>query len=471
MAKVRSGLTTAIRYFYGVGDLGFALMTNVSIYYSTYFLTNVAKLSLVNVALITSLTTLIDACTSWLYGAIINSTKPMKWGRYRSWLVVILPIIPILFFVEYIRPAGVSEVVAVTYFIIMQLLCLFAQNFPYVANVIMINVVAKTPDDKATMASSRATWNNASKFAWSYLGVPFLAVLAGWFSKDYSYAALSCFMSIIMGIGMIIHFKMFKGYEDTGAEERQNAAKAKRARTKPMDLIRALIANPPLLILLIADLGKWCFNFIVAGVVVYYFQYVAKNPPVMATYTLVIAFTAVIGAYFSRTVAKKFGAKNTVVYSFLIMAVFLFIARGFYTNMWAVIILVAVAQLGYGMTYSCSSAMYADTAVYNEWKTGKNASGWIMGLLNVPLKVGSLLRAMIIPVCLAIGGFNAAIKPADAPVAMQQGICLAFMVIPGILLVICALVLLFGYRLTKDKVLEMQKEIDEKIAKETNASA
>lgn len=78
------GLSKTIRYFYGVGDMFFALMTNVGVYYSAFYLTNVAQLSLGSIAFLTTVVALIDALTSWIYGGVINSIKPMKWGRYRS---------------------------------------------------------------------------------------------------------------------------------------------------------------------------------------------------------------------------------------------------------------------------------------------------------------------------------------------------------------------------------------------------
>ena len=49
-APKRNGLSKGIRYFYGVGDMCFALMTSVGTYYSTFYLTNVAKLGLGSVA-------------------------------------------------------------------------------------------------------------------------------------------------------------------------------------------------------------------------------------------------------------------------------------------------------------------------------------------------------------------------------------------------------------------------------------
>ena len=39
-----------------------------------------------------------------------------------------------------------------------------------------------------------------------------------------------------------------------------------------------------------------------------------------------------------------------------------------------------VAQLGYGVAYSGTPALYADAVVYSEWKMKKNATGLIMGL-------------------------------------------------------------------------------------------
>lgn len=461
----RSGLSKTIRRFYGVGDLGFALMTSVGTYYSTFFMTDIARLSLASVTLISSVTAIIDSCTAWIYGAIMNSVKPMKWGRYRSWLIIFSWLLPPLFFMQYYR-VGETELVSTIYFFIIILIGRFTMNFPYIANVSMINIVAKTPDEKVLMASNRATYNNASKFAWSYLGIPFLMYLSKTFGDKYAYAILSFLLSLLMLAGYWAHFKMFEGYEDTGAEEIANAVKAKRAKTSPMDLVRGLALNKPLLVLLVADLGKWCFNFVVAGTIVYYFKYVALNPLAQAYYTLIIACCSVIGAFSSRVIAKKFGAKMTVVGCFMFMAACLFGAKLIYTNMWPVIILISLAQLGYGVCYSTSSAMYADTAVYNEWKTGKNASGWIMGLQNLPLKIGGTLKTFIMAGALASGGFNAKINPADTPLVMKQAICNALLTIPAVILVASAIALFIGYKLTKEKVTDMQKEIDLKKAEE-----
>ena len=118
-----------------------------------------------------------------------------------------------------------------------------------------------------------------------------------------------------------------------------------------------------------------------------------------------------------------------------------------------------LAQFGYGVAYACTPALYADTIIYSEWKTGKNATGWISGLQNVPLKVGVMTRGIIISACLAFAAFDPSIDAAMASVELKKGICMAFMVIPALALIVAAVLLLFGFRLTKEKVEQYSAEI------------
>ena len=71
--KQRNGLSRALKTFYGVGDFGFSFMSNIETYYFNYFLTNVAKFSAPVVTVVATVSSLIDAGLSWIYGVIINS--------------------------------------------------------------------------------------------------------------------------------------------------------------------------------------------------------------------------------------------------------------------------------------------------------------------------------------------------------------------------------------------------------------
>lgn len=90
---MKKPLSKAIKTFYGLGDFGFSLMTQVELYFFVFFLTNVAKLSLPVVALIGSVTSIVDALLSPFYGAVISGTKAMRWGRNRSWMLIAPPLV------------------------------------------------------------------------------------------------------------------------------------------------------------------------------------------------------------------------------------------------------------------------------------------------------------------------------------------------------------------------------------------
>lgn len=457
----RNGLTKGIRYFYGVGDMCYTLMTYVYSYYQIYFLTNVAQFSLATSSFIMTICSSVDVATAMVAGGIINSTRPMKWGRYRSWLIAVTWTLPFFYFFMYFRVSS-NETIAMICLMFAMIAGRFLHDFPYCANTSLISVVARNADDRITMASSRATWNNAAKFAWSVMGAPLLAILIALFSEKYAYGMLASILAFFTVIGFLIHFKLTEGYEESGAEELLDQTKSSRAKTGIADLVKAVIANPPLIALSIADFAKWLFNFMVASAVVYYFNYVALDPGMLSMYTLLVAVMSTIGAYFSRHLGQKLSGRLTMIVSYIAMAICLVVGRLFYQNVWGVVIMLSIAQLFYGCVYSCSTALYADTAVYCEWRTGKNATGWIMGLSIIPLNIASMIKGIILPAALAIGGFSAAIAPENASPIMREGIANTLLIIPAAILFLGALVLIFFYHLSKEKVTQMQNEIHDR---------
>ena len=450
-------LSKALKLFYGVGDCGFTLMSNVESYFFNFFLTNLASFDLGIVTAITTISSTVDACLSWIYGAILNSIKPKKWGRYRSWLVLLPWIVPFLYAFQCIKIGnGIVSAVIVT---VAAIASHVVWNFPYVANVSMISVAGATPDDRAQLSSTRAAWANFSKIIFSYVGVPLASVFAGIVGETNQYGAVAFVLAWVMVVLYFAHFKMFDGYEEVSTEDVQETKKD-TTKTSGMDLVRALLQNPPLIALMIADLSKWAFNFIVSGIAMYYFTYVAKDAGLLTTYILISNIFCVVGSYLAKSVAKKFSTRTGTIGTFILMAAVMIAANFLYTNVWLVVFLMSLAQLGYGIAYACTPALYSDTIIYSEWKTGKNATGWISGLQNVPLKVGVMLRGISISACLAIAHFTPGMDASQATVELQKGICLGFMIIPACALLLSAVILLFGFKITREKVEQYRAEID-----------
>ena len=102
-------------------------------------------------------------------------------------------------------------------------------------------------------------------------------------------------------------------------------------------------------------------------------------------------------------------------------------------------------------------ALYADTVVYSTWKTGQNASGWIMGLQNLPLKIAIFLRGVIIGAVLVSVGWVSGITLEGTA---RQTMTISFAVVPAVMCLVGLVILIFGFRLTKKKVEQYQAEID-----------
>lgn len=468
---MKKPLSTALKIFYGVGDCSFTLMTNLETYYFQSFLTDLAKFSTVTAGLIGTVASIIDACLSWIYGAILNSVKPMKWGRYRSWLILAPWLVPFLFAFEFLKIGNGTT--AAVIIIIGYVTSHIVWNLAYVANASMIVVAANSPEDRAQLTATRGAWANFSKVIFSYVGLPLATLLAGVVGEVSKFAAAAFVLGWVMVLFYFIHFKMFDGYEETGAEELAKP-KDKQEKTSGGDLIKALFTNGPLIVLMLSDIVRWIFNFVLGGIATYYFKYAGGLTPaefgkVWPMYLLISNLAAVVGSYVSKYFAKAFGAKMGTIIVYALIAVCLFAAKLLYASVsvWVVIILIALAQFGYGASYSLIPAMYADTVIYSEWKTGKNAAGWIMGLMNVPLKIGVIARPVIITACLAAAKYDGATVVAaykagtfKQTAELSAGITNAFMLIPGICIVVGMVLLLVGYRLNKTKVAEYQAEIN-----------
>ena len=428
--KQKKGLTNALKYFFGVGDAGFVLMSNIETFYFMTFLTDLAGFAAGVAGVINSVFTIVDACLSWLYGGIINGTKAKKWGRYRSWLIMVPWMVPFLYAFMFIRVSD-NEWLSAVVIIAASIASHVAWNFSYVANATLISIVGKTPEDKATLASSRATWNNIGGLLFSYMGLPFATLLAGYVGEKNKFAAAAFCLGILMVVTYFAHFKMTEGYEKIETE----TAGKKNDKTKITirEMFASLFQNPPLMVLMLADLAKWCVKFVTAASAIYYFRDAMGNPGLMTTYLLCVAIGAIIGAFSMRYIAKAISSRTTMI------------------------ALMTLAQFFYGMAFAASPALYADTVVYATWKSGKDASGWIMGLQNLPLKIAVFLRGTILSACLVAVGWKSGVVLEGTA---RQGMTISFALVPAIFCLAGLLLLVFGFKITKEKVLQYQAEID-----------
>lgn len=83
--KQKKGLTNALKYFFGVGDAGFVLMSNIETFYFMTFLTDLAGFAAGVAGVINSVFTIVDACP------VLALRRNHQWHKSKEMGAVIVP--------------------------------------------------------------------------------------------------------------------------------------------------------------------------------------------------------------------------------------------------------------------------------------------------------------------------------------------------------------------------------------------
>ncbi|GAV22910.1 MFS transporter [Carboxydothermus pertinax] len=461
---MKKPLSKAIKTFYGIGDLGFTLMASVELFLFVFFLTDVAKFSLSTVALIGSVTSIVDAILSPFYGAIISGTKPLKWGRNRSWLLIAPPIVVLLYMFQFtkIGPESTAAVIVCLGFILSHIIW----NIAWVANVSLIPVLANNPDEGALLASRRATYTAMAGIVFSYTGPP-LAIYLGKVTGNQimGYTLLAGIMALVMLIGYWIVFKITDGYELAGDNEGSSNVPVQKVSFKSM--LNSLLQNPPLIVLLIVDFLRNMGLFITTAATAYYFTYVANNMSLLPTYLLLAGIAQTVGSYLAGFLGQKFSSRTSSIFGLVFAGIGLIICKFVGLNLVLFFVFALVANIFLGIVYSVIVSLYSEVSVYAQWKTGEDTSPFVMGLMNLALKAAVISRGTVIPFVLGAAGFVAGTDPTTATLELKNAVINVFVFIPGVLSLVAGLILALGYKLTKEQVIQFQKEINQKLQKIT----
>lgn len=467
MAKENKPISKSLKTFFGIGDMGFSWMTNIETYYFAFFLTNIAQFPLGLVSVIQTIGSVVDAALSWVYGIILNKMKPLKWGRYRSILVVLPWLVPILYLFQFKAfGTGVGAAVIVILGLVTSHI---VWNFPYVANVAMIGVASSTPDDRNALSATRGMWTYIGRMLYGYVGPNVVLFFTNKLGESNAYAATAFTLAAVMAAFYFAHFVMFKGYEETGEEEiarlQAEAAKKKEEGKKQGGIGQAIAANPQLLGVLVSYTFYMMYSFCMSAFAVYYGKYVAQMPNFMTVFLMASNITAVLGSIVSKKVAHKFSSKGTYQIALVAIAALYVVAYLMRSNPIAVIAFMSIAGFFTAFTTIMVVPMLANCAIYSEYKTGVNCMGAVMGFLTVPIKIAVITRGLLITAVLAITGFDASIAVEQATDSVRNGIAAGFTIIPAILVVVALVIIMFGYRLKDSDIEQYSAEIKARAAK------
>jgi GPH family glycoside/pentoside/hexuronide:cation symporter len=226
--------------------------------------------------------------------------------------------------------------------------------------------------------------------------------------------------------------------------------------TSRLEDLRDLLANTPWLVLCGLGILSVCFVSIRGAAIVYYFKYYVGSETAAATFMVVGSVMSVLGTFLIQYVTPFTGRKNAFVGCMLLATAAL--ALSYWVGPNQVVLLYAYNILYCVLTGPTSAllwAMFADTADYSEWRTGRRATGLIFSASGMSNKFGWVIGGALAASLLAIYGFKAnVVQTAEG----QHGIRLLMTFAPAVGTLLAGLGMFF-YPLNEESTKRIQAEL------------
>ena len=455
-------LPGVLAHSYGFANFTFTMMMMLAMQYYTYFMTDVALIAAAHVATITFITHIVDAFSIPFSGGIIQKTQ-FRWGQFRSWLLFI-PILTCIFFTLTFTNLPLDYSIKMVYLSLVYMIAHVSLNFAFNAHLGLISVLSTDTNERLTLSSRNVQWGMASQIVYA-LGI---LTMLGWTRENvgdtWGFFYTVGLLAVVQIIGYWALFFQTKDYDKYDPNKKLVPA---NNLTVP-EMIGQVIGNKYLITLSAAECANNLGLFSLQVTAVYYFDKIVGDQSWMKTFTLALGIATFVSTILGPIVAKIVGKRNTYLIATAYGAIgYIFLRYYGASSPYVYIAIICVTVLGYGMSAPIRQAMFMDTAEYGYYKTGKNASAFIMSMLTLPVKIGITLAGTLVAWGLGLINYDPNMEITDQVV---NGLMNIICYIPIACGVISFVIMLF-YTLNSDKVAKYMEANKIKRAEAAEAKA
>jgi len=443
---------------YSLGDTASNLFFQTFIYYMLFFYTDVFGITAKAAGTMFIVTKIWDAVNDPMMGIIADRTNT-RWGKFRPYLIwgaIPFGVLGVLTFTTpELNDTGKLIYAYITYTFLM--MAYTAVNVPYSA---IMGVMTSNSHERTTVSSFR--------FIAAFAGLLFVQYFIPTMTDGAVNPAKSWQLAytIVSGLAVVLFVVAF-----FSCKERVQPPKGQKTPIK-QDLAD-LISNKPWVFIGAATVFQLIFLCMRGGSTMYYLVYFVKDQQMTLfgnTYSFTpsqlfslltmsgTAFT-ILGVVLTTRISKAFGKSSTYA-AFLGIAgitsgLFIFLGPQSIALMF---VLNLITSFAVGPVSVLQWAIYADTADYSEWKTGRRATGLVMSASLFALKLGIALGAAATAWILAAYGYQPNIEQTAKGLL---GIRMVMSVYPAIFAMI-GMVLMFFYPLKKHMMMQVETELVER---------
>ncbi len=460
MTNITGAITAKEKIGYAMGDTASNLFWQTFSMFLLYFYTDVFGISAAAAGTMFLVTRIWDSVNDPIMGIIADRTNT-RWGKFRPfllWLAVPFGIIGLLTFTTPdLSPEAKVVYAYITYGLMMMVYT--AINIPYSA---LMGVITPNSLERTSLSSYR--------FVAAFMGGLIVQASAlhmvRYFGGGNEALGWQWTMTIFAGLAAALFLLTF-----ATTKERVQPPKSQQISLK--NDFRDLFANVPWMFLFIIGIFFLTYVSIRNGSIMYFFKYYIDegtfnffgkaytygHESLAASFMVIGSAANILGITLTRWFSEKFGKKGAFV---LLLAIASLLTFLYYfldeNNLELIFVLQIVISFVSGPIAAIIWAMYADTADYSEWKTGRRATGLVFSASTMAQKLGWTVGGALTGYLLHIIGFEANVAQTEEA---RQGIKLMISVIPAIAGFICMVFVLF-YKLDEDTMKVVENELIER---------
>ncbi|ELX09077.1 inner membrane symporter [Janthinobacterium sp. HH01] len=436
-------LTWREKIGYGVADMGFNFYwTNIATFLLIFY-TDVFGISAAAAASMVFTIKIANAFTDPLIGAAADRTVTChgKFRPYLIWLPVPLACAALLTYTTPDLSSGGKLAWAYGTYLLM-MVCYTCINIPYNA---LSGVLSADPQERATVNSLRFIF----AFAGGTLVTAATPALVRWLGGGNEQLGWQLTM-LAWGVLASALFVL------TFLNTRERIAPPTAQKTKVWQDLRDLSQNRPWMVMFFLALIIMITITLRTTSAAYYFKYVVGRPELMQGFVPAYMISAAAGAaltpFLTRFIDKKQLMMLLMSATALLSLAFFFVGRDQVELMFALQI---ATGLVLGPKSPLAFSMYADTADYNEWRTGRRATAMTFAAATFSQKLGTAVAVAVIGWLFTRLGYVANVAQSSGS---QAGIVWLMSLIPAAFALL-AVAAMFFYNLDNARLVQIQADL------------
>ena len=433
MAEEKKYLKLKDKIFYGMGDFASNIFSVLVGSFVMVYMTTQMGMNGAVIGTLMLITKLLDGVTDILFGSFIDRTHT-KMGKARPWMFWSTFPLGILTIMSFMIP-NAGQTAQYAYFMIVYTLfnaiCYTMNNIAYST---LSALITKNNNERVQLGTFRYVFAFASIMLVSGFAVQ-CANAMGWQKT----AIIFSVAGIVINCLSCLLVKELP--EEEFAEERAAQEQAKKENVKLSEALGILIKNKYYL----RVLGIYiCFYFatgILGGLGAYYTQYSLGNPGLMAQFSIANNMPTIIGLFAVPFIVKKYGIYRTNLTGMCLSVLvgLVLIWAGLTGNITLLVVCMALRTMCSASLMGTLNAVIAQISALVYKKDGLRLEGSMFSCSSMGIKLGGGLGSAACGWIIAMLGFNGASAVQTA--AVNQGISIAYCVLPVVMFAIIAVLL------------------------------